>query len=157
MKTYLMGKCQQYSLNAPRNASSIDPIYLCVLISSLKVVESHLLADDKLTEALNSEIAQGVISSEDEAVDWVSGTLLFRRISAHPLYYGMSHHQSGPSAVCSFLTDKCIKSIDQLRKVGAITVKEDGTFLPSAASTVSLNIGSIFDEFVSLLTSKSTS
>lgn len=103
----------------------------------LKVVESHLLVGDKLTEALNSEIAQGVITNQCEAVDWISGTLLFRRIKSHPLYYGMDRKHNGLDDVCLFLTDKCIESINQLRKVGAIIVREDGSFSPSAASTVS--------------------
>lgn len=90
---------------------------------------------DKLTEALNSEIAQGVITSQEEAVDWISGTLLFRRIQAHPLFYGMNG--SGLDAARSFIADKSRKSIEELRKIGAIDMKEDGTFSHSATSTVS--------------------
>lgn len=90
---------------------------------------------DRLTEALNSEIAQEVITSLEEAMDWVSGTLLFRRIQAHPLFYGLNG--SGTYAARMFITDKSRKSIEELRKIGAIDMKEDGTFSHSATSTVS--------------------
>jgi hypothetical protein len=90
---------------------------------------------DRLTEALNSEIAQEVITSLEEAIDWVSGTLLFRRIQAHPLFYGLNG--SGTDAARMFIADKSRKSIEELRKIGAIDMKEDGTFSHSATSTVS--------------------
>lgn len=83
----------------------------------------------------SQQIAQGVIISREEAVDWVCGTLLFRRIQTHPLFYGLS--SNGHDDVVSFVAEKCNESIDQLCKIGAIVVKEDSTFSPSAASIVS--------------------
>lgn len=99
-----------------------------------------MLDDDKLTECLNSEISQGVIASKEEASDWVLGTLLFRRLQAHPLFYGLN--QSGLNASKSFIREKCENSIEQLFRVGAISMKDDGTFSPSAASMVSQSIHS---------------
>ena len=93
--------------------------------------------EEKLTEVLNCEIAQGVIISEEEAVDWVSGTLLFRRIMNDRLFYGLN--QEGLQAA-SYITHKCKGSIEQLRKIGAIDIEEDGTFSPSVASKASLHI-----------------
>ncbi|KAL7526257.1 hypothetical protein ACHAWF_001698 [Thalassiosira exigua] len=44
----------------------------------LKVFESHLMEDHKLTEVFNvEEISQGVIASVDEAVDWLKESFLF--------------------------------------------------------------------------------
>eukprot|EP00804_Cyclotella_cryptica_P018375 CCRYP_015473-RA/>CCRYP_015473-RA protein AED:0.16 eAED:0.29 QI:0/0.37/0.22/1/1/1/9/0/1809 len=107
------------------------------LSHGLKVVESHLMDEDRLTEALNNEISQGVITSQTEAVDWVSGTLLFRRIQAHPLFYGLSGISgNGHDDVMSFIAEKCKESIDHLCKMGAIVVKENGTFSPSATSII---------------------
>lgn len=97
---------------------------------SLKVVESHLMDNCKLTEVINNEISQGVIKSAEEASDWVKGTFLFRRIQSNPLMYGMNGN--GDEAIHSFVLEKCTQSIQQLRKVNAISMEEDGTVTPAA-------------------------
>jgi hypothetical protein len=67
--------------------------------------------------------------------------LLFRRIKAHPLFYGFS---GLASEVGPFIVEKCYNSIEQLRKIGAIDVHNDGTFAPAAASTVSSLFSNVF-------------
>lgn len=94
-----------------------------------------MLDDDKLTEALNCEIAQGIITSEQEATDWVMSTFLFRRIQAHPLFYGLNGN--GQDAARSFAAEKSKNAVDQLRRIGAVSMNEDGTFSYSVASSVS--------------------
>jgi replicative superfamily II helicase len=90
--------------------------------------------ENKLTEVLNIEISQGVIVSAEEAVDWVKGTFLYRRILSNPLYYGFNG--KGDDALHSFILKKCASSIDNLRKIRAIAVDEDSTFSPDAACHV---------------------
>lgn len=53
-------------------------IVFYILCYRLKIVESHLMDDNKLTEVMNIEISQGVITSPEEAVDWLKGTFLWR-------------------------------------------------------------------------------
>ncbi|KAL9182447.1 hypothetical protein ACHAXT_013099 [Thalassiosira profunda] len=74
----------------------------------------------------------GVITSVDEAVDWVKGSFLYRRIESHPLHYGLRERGD----VHSFVYEKCADSIDKLRKIRAIEVDEDGTFAPIAGCHV---------------------
>ncbi|KAL7539117.1 hypothetical protein ACHAXR_010579 [Thalassiosira sp. AJA248-18] len=100
----------------------------------LKVVESHLMHGDKLTEVLNIEVSQGVITSPEEAVDWVKGTFLFRRIQSHPLFYGFKG--KGSDELHSYILDKCTDSIKKLTKIRAITLEDDGTFSPDAGCHV---------------------
>jgi hypothetical protein len=90
--------------------------------------------ENKLTEVLNIEISQGVIVSAEEAVDWVRGTFLYQRILSNPLFYGFNG--KGDDALHCFILEKCATSIDNLRKIRAITVDEDGTFSPDAGSHV---------------------
>eukprot|EP00388_Colpodella_angusta_P005937 GDKJ01017972.1.p1 GENE.GDKJ01017972.1~~GDKJ01017972.1.p1 ORF type:complete len:1669 (-),score=435.88 GDKJ01017972.1:67-4344(-) len=48
-------------------------------------VESALL--ERLSDHLNAEIAGGVVRSMKEAIDWLSQTYFFRRLSANPSFY----------------------------------------------------------------------
>jgi len=98
----------------------------------LKVVESHL--ESKLTEVLNIEISQGVITSAEDAVNWVKSSFLYQRIQSNPLFYGFNG--KGSDAMHSFILDKCTNSISKLQKIKAISVEEDGTFSPLAASHI---------------------
>lgn len=90
--------------------------------------------NNKLTEVLNIEISQGVIVSAEEAVDWVKGTFLYRRILSNPLLYGF--HGKGDNALHSFIDEVCKTSIDNLQKIRAISVDENGIFSPEAGCHV---------------------
>ena len=89
------------------------------------------MGDDKLTEILGIEISQGVITCVEEAIDWVKGTFLYRRIQSHPLFYGFSERCDG--SLQNFLADKCSTSIEKLHKIHAIKMNEDGSFSHMAA------------------------
>lgn len=106
----------------------------CCYHLSLKVVESHLLSGNNLTECLNIEISQGVITRAEEAVDWIKHSLLFHRVQSNPLYYGLRGR--GDDIFHSFLLAKCEDSIAKLSKIRAITEQDDGTFSPEAASHI---------------------
>ena len=105
-----------------------------VTYDSLKVVESRLLDSNNLTECLNNEISQGVITCAEEAVDWIKHTLLFHRVQSNPLHYGFSGR--GDDNIHSFLLAKCTDSVTKLSKIRAISEQDDGTFTPSAASHI---------------------
>lgn len=100
---------------------------------SMKVVESHLMDGNKLTETINIEVSQGVITSADEAVDWVKGTFLYQRLQSHPLFYGF---KGNDSSLDDFILDKCTSAIGKLETINSITVREDGTFSPDAGCHV---------------------
>ena len=86
----------------------------------------------KLTEVLNIEISQGVITSTEEACDWVKGTFLYQRIQSHGLFYGKDKGVD----LHSFILEKVSDAIAKLQKIRAITMEEDGTFSPDAACHV---------------------
>ena len=98
----------------------------------LKVVESHL--ESKLTEIFNVEISQGVITSTEDAVNWVKSSFLYQRIQSNPLFYGFNG--KGNDALNSFILDKCTSSINKLHKIKAISVDDDGTFSARHASHI---------------------
>jgi ATP-dependent DNA helicase HFM1/MER3 len=90
--------------------------------------------NNKLTEVLNIEISQGVIVSAEEAVDWLKGTFLYQRILSNPLLYGFNG--KGDNALQSFIHEMCKTSIDDLQKIRAISVDENGKFFPDASCHV---------------------
>lgn len=87
--------------------------------------------DNRLTEVLNIEISQGVITSVEDAVNWVKGTFLYRRIQSHPLFYGFIWNGVDINALHSFVLGKCADSIDKLRKILVIEMIDDATFTPT--------------------------
>ena len=93
------------------------------------------MADDKLTEVLNIEISQGVVASEEEAVDWVKGTFLYQRIQSNPLRYGF-RRKFDEEELHSFVLDRCTDAIGKLHKIGSITAEDGGTFYPNAGCHV---------------------
>ena len=91
---------------------------------------------DKLTEVLNIEISQRVITSVEEAVDWVKGTFLFQRMMSHPLCYGFRGNGNNEEALHNFIYDTCTGVVDKLCKINAIAIKDEGTFHPLPASHI---------------------
>lgn len=51
-------------------------------------IESQL--SDNLHDILNAEISVGSIKTKQEAVDWLTWTFMFRRLSPNPNYYNLS-------------------------------------------------------------------
>jgi pre-mRNA-splicing helicase BRR2 len=86
-------------------------------------VESHL--DHALADALNAEIcAAQTVASKQDAVDWLTWTLLYRRLARNPNYYGM------PGASHRHLSDHLSELVEgtcaDLAAGRAIAEDEDG-------------------------------
>ncbi len=90
--------------------------------NGLEVVESMLLKD--LTETLNIEISQRVISSVKEAVDWIKGTFFFIRVRKNPKQYGI--RDKNDVDIESFLMKNCMDSIRNLCQTRIINLCERG-------------------------------
>ena len=51
-------------------------------------VESHL-GDASISDFFNAEIVARIITTQQEAVDWLTWTFYYRRLRANPNYYNM--------------------------------------------------------------------
>lgn len=114
--------------------SVFSSLYVFLWKFSQKVVESHLMDGNRLTEVLNIEISQGTITSVEDAMNWVKGTFLYRRIQSHPLFYGFNGN--GDDALHSFLLGKCKDSIEKLQNIHAIAIEVGNTFSPTPGSHI---------------------
>lgn len=85
-------------------------------------LESHL--DRALHDHLAAEVVARVVTTKQDAVDWMTWTLLYRRLSANPNYYGLaggSHRH-----LSDHLSDLVETTLADLEESKLIAVVEDG-------------------------------
>lgn len=106
-------------------------------------LESHL--DRALHDHLAAEVVGRVVTTKQDAVDWMTWTLLYRRLSANPNYYGLaggSHRH-----LSDHLSDLVETTLADLEASKLITVVEDGGGDEAAAAAGGLleplNLGMI--------------
>jgi len=88
-------------------------------------VESHL--PEFLHNHLNAEIAAGSISSEREALDYLSWTFFFRRLPMNPSYYGLD--SADPESVALFLIQMIREIINDLARAGCVSLRPKDSVL----------------------------
>jgi pre-mRNA-splicing helicase BRR2 len=83
-------------------------------------VESHL--DQRLTDHMNAEIVMKTIENKQDAVDWLTWTFYYRRLSQNPNYYGLQGvtHQH----VSDHLSEAVESAVDTLQQYGRIAVED---------------------------------
>ena len=106
-------------------------------------LESHL--DRALHDHLAAEVVGRVVTTKQDAVDWMTWTLLYRRLSANPNYYGLaggSHRH-----LSDHLSDLVETTLADLEASKLIAVVEDGGGDEAAAAAGGLleplNLGMI--------------
>lgn len=95
-------------------------------------IESHL--DHALHDHFNAEIVTRTIENKQEAVDYVTWTFLYRRMTQNPNYYGLqgvSHRH-----LSDHLSDLVENTLQDLEESRCITIEEDVDIAP-------LNLGII--------------
>ncbi|XP_076060028.1 U5 small nuclear ribonucleoprotein l(3)72Ab [Oratosquilla oratoria] len=95
-------------------------------------IESHL--DHTLHDHFNAEIVTRTIENKQEAVDYITWTFLYRRMTQNPLYYGLqgvSHRH-----LSDHLSDLVENTLHDLEESRCITIEDD-------MDTAPLNLGII--------------
>lgn len=84
-------------------------------------VESHL--DHFLHDFFNAEISVETIENKQDAVDCLTYTFLFRRISQNPTYYNIQGIT--PTHISNYLSELVEDTLNQLSESGCIQIDED--------------------------------
>ena len=84
-------------------------------------VESELA--ENLHDAINAEIVVGTIQSKQDAVDWMTWTLLYRRLAPNPNYYNVSGRTA--QHINDFLSQLVEDTVDELQNANCVKVDED--------------------------------
>jgi pre-mRNA-splicing helicase BRR2 len=106
--------------------------YLKKLLYDPLPVESHI--DSYLHDPLNSEIVTKTISSMQDAIDFLTWTLLYRRFAKNPTYYGL--RGTSNVFISEHLSEMVETVVEDLEESKCCKVSEDGEISP-------LNLGMI--------------
>jgi activating signal cointegrator complex subunit 3 len=101
-------------------------------------VESSL--HEQLGPHLNAEIASGAITSEADAVDWLSWTFYFRRLLLNPAYYGLE--DPSPAGARAHLLRLIRVTLRELEQANCVVLSAP----PSSAGAKNKGAGSSGDD-----------
>jgi pre-mRNA-splicing helicase BRR2 len=110
--------------------------YLRKFVGDALPVESHL--HHMLHDHFNAEIATKTIESKQEALDYLTWTLLYRRLHRNPNYYGL--HGTSQDHLRDFLSELVDTTIGDLEVSHCIEVDDDD-------SVSFLNLGAIASHY----------
>jgi pre-mRNA-splicing helicase BRR2 len=96
-------------------------------------VESHL--DHTLADHFNAEVVAQTIDSKQAAVDYLTWTFYYRRLTQNPNYYGLE--ELGPQQVSDHLSQLVETTLGDLEQSKCIAINDD------ADSVTPLNLGII--------------
>jgi pre-mRNA-splicing helicase BRR2 len=90
-------------------------------------VESHL--DQRMADHMNAEIVMKTIENKQDAVDWLTWTFYYRRLSQNPNYYGLQGvtHQH----LSDHLSEVVENTVEGLERFGCCSIEDDVELAPA--------------------------
>jgi len=90
-------------------------------------VESHL--DQRMADHMNAEIVMKTIENKQDAVDWLTWTFYYRRLSQNPNYYGLQGvtHQH----LSDHLSEVVENTVEGLERFGCCSIEDDTDLAPA--------------------------
>ena len=95
-------------------------------------VESHL--DARLHDHLNAEVVSGMVETKQDAVDWMTWTLYYRRLNQNPNFYALTG--TTPEHLSHHLSELVESTLADLEASGCVEIEDEMDLLP-------LNLGMI--------------
>jgi pre-mRNA-splicing helicase BRR2 len=84
-------------------------------------IESAL--DHELHDHLNADVVAGTVENKQDAVDWITWTFMYRRISQNPNYYNMAGRTG--SHINDFLSELVETTVEDLQRAKCIQTKDE--------------------------------
>jgi len=106
--------------------------FLRKVLSDPLPIESHL--DQSVHDYLNTDIQNEIVQSKDDAVDWFTWTLFYRRVAKNPNYYGIAAATN--EGISEYLSELVENTVGDLEESGCVAVEDD-------RNLVGLNLGMI--------------
>jgi len=90
-------------------------------------VESHL--DQRMADHMNAEIVMKTIENKQDAVDWLTWTFYYRRLSQNPNYYGLQGvtHQH----LSDHLSEVVENTVEGLERFGCCSIEDEVELAPA--------------------------
>lgn len=112
--------CSSFTNAHILTTNAMRPFYKHVLQESLPI-ESHL--DQSLQDSFNAEISSRVISSKQDAVDYLTWTFLYRRLPLNPHYYNLA--STSHRHISDHLSELVESTLESLSEAKCIQVVDD--------------------------------
>ena len=100
--------------------NAMKPFYKHVLYENLPI-ESHL--DQSMHDPFNAEITSRVITSKQDAVDYLTWTFLYRRLPLNPHYYNLA--SASHRHISDHLSELVENTLDSLSEAKCIQIVDD--------------------------------
>ncbi|XP_019733399.1 probable ATP-dependent DNA helicase HFM1 [Hippocampus comes] len=158
---YVAGSCEEYSevdllqmigrAGRPQFDTSATAVIMTKmqtkdkhmkLMNGIEIIESSL--HSHLVEHLNAEIVLQTISDVNMALDWIRSTFLYIRALKNPEHYGFSA-AIGKCGIEAKLQELCLKNLNSLSSINAITMDEDINIKPTEAGRLMARYCIAFD------------
>ena len=72
---------------------------------------------------MNADVVAGTVENKQDAVDWITWTFMYRRISQNPNYYNMAGRTG--SHINDFLSELVETTVDDLQRAKCIQTKDE--------------------------------
>ncbi|KAJ1609900.1 U5snrp Brr2 SFII RNA helicase sec63 and the second part of the RNA [Cryptosporidium canis] len=120
----MLSRCKNQSESSSSflllSSSNKREFYEYVITHSLPLESS---IDTGIVESLNTEVALKTIKTKQDAIDWITWTLFYRRVSKNPSYYGLT---GGTNAhIADYLSEYLENVLDSLSEAKCIHVEEE--------------------------------
>jgi len=86
-------------------------------------VESHLDQKERMADFINAEVVLKTIDNKQDAIDWLTWTFYYRRISKNPNYYGLQGVTHGH--ISDHLSELVETTVEALEQSQCLSVEEE--------------------------------
>ncbi|NXM04444.1 HFM1 helicase, partial [Tyrannus savana] len=124
------------------------------MLNGADIIESSL--HRHLVEHLNAEIVLHTVTDVTVALEWIRSTFLYIRALKNPTHYGFFSARTKNTDIFQFLTELCLKNLNDLSSFDLIRMDEANNFKPTETGRLMAWYYIAFDTVKQFFTIKGT-